>query len=41
VGAAISVELFDEIGVGRTAWLRVSIGALGPRAVTDEVSGSR
>lgn len=29
LGAAISVGLFDEIGVGGTAWLRISLGALG------------
>lgn len=28
-GAALSVSLFDEIGIGGTAWLRLSIGALG------------
>ena len=29
LGAAISVGLFDEIGVAGTAWLRISLGALG------------
>jgi len=29
MGAAISVGLFDDIGVGGTAWLRLSLGALG------------
>lgn len=29
MGAAISVGLFDDIGVGGTAWLRISLGALG------------
>lgn len=29
LGAAISVSLFDEIGVGGTAWLRITLGALG------------
>lgn len=29
LGAAISVGLFDEVGVGGTAWLRISLGALG------------
>lgn len=29
LGAAISVGLFDDIGVGGTAWLRLTIGALG------------
>jgi len=29
LGAAISVSLFDEIGVAGTAWLRLSLGALG------------
>lgn len=29
LGAAISVGLFDEIGVGGTAWLRITLGAVG------------
>lgn len=29
LGAAISVGLFDEVGVGGTAWLRISLGAIG------------
>ena len=29
LGAAISVGLFDEIGVAGTAWLRLTLGALG------------
>lgn len=29
VGAAISVGLFDDIGVGGTAWLRITFGAIG------------
>ena len=29
LGAAISVGLFDRIGVGGTAWLRLTLGALG------------
>jgi inner membrane transporter RhtA len=29
LGAAISVGLFDEVGVAGTAWLRITIGALG------------
>ena len=29
VGAAISVGLFDEIGVAGTAWLRITLGAIG------------
>lgn len=29
LGAAISVGLFDEIGVGGTAWLRITFGAIG------------
>lgn len=29
LGAAVSVALFDEIGVAGTAWLRISLGALG------------
>ena len=29
LGAAISVGLFDEIGVAGTAWLRLSLGAVG------------
>jgi inner membrane transporter RhtA len=29
LGAAISVGLFDEIGVAGTAWLRMTLGALG------------
>jgi inner membrane transporter RhtA len=29
LGAAISVGLFDEIGVGGTAWLRITLGAIG------------
>ena len=29
LGAAISVGLFDEIGVAGTAWLRITLGALG------------
>lgn len=29
VGAAISVSLFDEIGVAGTAWLRITFGAIG------------
>jgi inner membrane transporter RhtA len=29
VGAAISVGLFDDIGVAGTAWLRISLGAIG------------
>jgi inner membrane transporter RhtA len=29
VGAAISVGLFDDIGVGGTAWLRITLGAIG------------
>lgn len=29
VGAAISVDLFDDIGVAGTAWLRLSLGAVG------------
>lgn len=29
LGAAISVGLFESIGIGGTAWLRISIGALG------------
>jgi inner membrane transporter RhtA len=29
LGAAISVGLFDEIGVAGTAWLRLSLGAIG------------
>lgn len=29
LGAAISVGLFDEVGVGGTAWLRLSLGAIG------------
>lgn len=28
-GAALSVSLFDDIGVGGTAWLRLTIGAVG------------
>lgn len=28
LGAAISVDLFDSIGVGGTAWLRLTLGAL-------------
>lgn len=29
LGAAISVGLFDEVGVGGTAWLRLTLGAIG------------
>ena len=29
LGAAISVRLFDDIGIAGTAWLRLSLGALG------------
>jgi inner membrane transporter RhtA len=29
LGAAISVGLFDDVGVGGTAWLRLSLGAIG------------
>lgn len=29
LGAAISVELFDDIGVAGTAWLRITLGAIG------------
>ena len=29
VGAAISVGLFDDIGVAGTAWLRITLGAIG------------
>jgi inner membrane transporter RhtA len=29
LGAAISVGLFDEIGVAGTAWLRITLGAIG------------
>jgi inner membrane transporter RhtA len=29
IGAAISVALFDKVGVAGTAWLRLTIGALG------------
>ena len=29
VGAAISIRLFDEIGVAGTAWLRMTFGAIG------------
>jgi inner membrane transporter RhtA len=29
LGAAISVGLFDEVGVGGTAWLRITLGAVG------------
>ena len=29
LGAAISVGLFDEIGVAGTAWIRITIGAIG------------
>ena len=29
LGAAISVGLFDEIGVAGTAWLRITFGAIG------------
>lgn len=29
LGAAISVGLFDDVGVGGTAWLRLTLGAIG------------
>lgn len=29
LGAAVSVGLFDEVGVGGTAWLRLTLGAIG------------
>jgi inner membrane transporter RhtA len=29
LGAAISIGLFDEIGIAGTAWLRITLGALG------------
>ena len=29
LGAAISVGLFEEIGVAGTAWIRITIGAIG------------
>lgn len=29
LGAAISLSLFDDIGVGGTAWLRLTLGAIG------------
>ncbi len=29
MGAAISIGLFDDVGVGGTAWLRLTLGALG------------
>lgn len=29
MGAAVSVHLFDKIGIAGTAWLRITIGALG------------
>ena len=29
LGAAVSFDLFDELGVAGTAWIRITIGALG------------